>query len=104
LSLCYAALHSDRVRNLITCVTSVDFHADQREEKLDWGFMNVWTQNLSAEDIALLIPAPASKAVSDRLGTKDYTAASVPGGHIEIFCSRNQQKLRTMIADWLKAR
>jgi polyhydroxyalkanoate synthase len=211
LSLCYAALHPDKVRNLITCVTPVDFHADQREERLDRGFMNVWTRNLSAEDIDLLIdtlgnipgevggalfslmtplrtlakynltllevgqdraklanflrmekwladrpahpgeagrqwlkdlyqhnklvhselevggrtvnlkavnmpvlnifsetdhiiPAPASKAMGDRLGTKDYTAASVSGGHIGIFCSRNQQKLRTLIADWLKAR
>jgi hypothetical protein len=42
--------------------------------------------------------------MGDRLGTKDYTAASVSGGHIGIFCSRNQQKLRTLIADWLKAR
>jgi poly[(R)-3-hydroxyalkanoate] polymerase subunit PhaC len=211
LSLCYAALHPDRVRNLITCVTPVDFHADQREQKLDRGFMNVWTRNLSPEDIDLLIdtlgnipgevggamfslmtplrtlakynltllevgqdraklanflrmekwladrpphpgeagrqwlkdlyqhnklvrgelevggrtvdlkainmpvlnifsetdhiiPAPASQAMGDRLGTQDYTAASVSGGHIGIFCSRNQQKLRTLIADWLKAR
>ena len=42
--------------------------------------------------------------MGDRLGTKDYTAAAVPGGHIGIFCSRNQTKIRTLIADWLKAR
>ena len=211
LSLCYAALHPDKVRNLITCVTPTDFHADRHEEKLHQGFMNVWTRNLSGEDIDLLIdtlgnipgevggamfslmtplrtlakynltllevgqdraklanflrmekwladrpahpgeagrqwlkdlyqdnklvngelevggrkvdlkaitmpvlniysetdhiiPAPASKAMGDRLGTKDYTATAVPGGHIGIFCSRNQTKLRTLIADWLKAR
>ncbi len=211
LSLCYAALHPDRVRNLITCVTPIDFHADQGEEKLDRGFMNVWTRNLSEQDIDLLIdtmgnipgevggamfslmtplrtlakynltllevgqdraklanflrmekwladrpahpgeagrqwlkdlyqhnrlvqsalevggrrvdlqaitmpvlnifsetdhiiPAPASKAMEGRLGTGDYTAASVPGGHIGIFCSRNQQKLRALIAEWLTAR
>ncbi len=211
LSLCYAALHPDKVRNLVTCVTPLDFHADQREEKLDRGFMNVWTRNLSDEDIDLLIdtmgnipgevggalfslmtplrtlakynltllevgqdraklanflrmekwladrpahpgeagrqwlkdlyqhnrlvqgelvvggrkvdlkaitmpvlniysetdhiiPAPASKGMGEKVGTKDYTGAAVSGGHIGIFCSRNQQKLRALIADWLEAR
>ena len=55
LSLCYAALHPERVRNLVTCVTPVDFHADVEDEKLDRGFMNVWTRNLSPSDIDLLI-------------------------------------------------
>jgi polyhydroxyalkanoate synthase len=211
LSLCYAALHPDKVRNLITCVTPVDFHADLLEEHPERGFMNVWTRNLSAEDIDLLvdtmgnlpgevggamfsimtpvrslakynltlmevgqdraklmnflrmekwladrpahtgesarqwlkdlyqhnrlahgdlvvggrrvdlgavtmpvlniysetdhiIPAPASKALADRVGTKDYTAAAVSGGHIGIFCSRSQDKLHAQIVGWLKAR
>ncbi|HET6185100.1 MAG TPA: alpha/beta fold hydrolase [Acetobacteraceae bacterium] len=211
LSLCYAALHPERVRNLITCVTPVDFHADKAEERLNRGFMNVWTRNLSPEDIDLLvdtmgnvpgevggamfslmtplrtlakynltllevgqdraalanflrmekwladrpahpgeaarqwlkdlyqrnllaknellvggrrvdlksvtmpvlniysetdhiIPAPASRAMGDRLGSKDYTAQAVPGGHIGMFCSRNQSKLQTLLTEWLKAR
>jgi len=44
LSLCYAALHPDSVRNLITVVTPVDFHADQADERIETGFMNVWTR------------------------------------------------------------
>lgn len=211
LSLCYAALHPDKLRNLITCVTPVDFHADKSGEQLDRGFMNVWTRNLSPADIDLLvdtmgnipgevggamfslmtpfrtlakynltlteagqdrakllnflrmekwlsdrpphtgeaarqwlkdlyqenklakgelviggrkvdlkavtmpvlniytetdhvIPAPASLAMRERVGTKDYTEAAVSGGHIGIFVSRNQQKLRDQIVGWLDAR
>ncbi|KQT58531.1 hypothetical protein ASG52_21710 [Methylobacterium sp. Leaf456] len=55
LSLCYTALHADKIRNLVTCVTPVDFHADRCEAKLERGFMNVWTRNLEAGDIDLLI-------------------------------------------------
>lgn len=55
LSLIYAALHPRRVRNLVTCVTPVDFHADRCAERLDRGFMNVWTRNLDPADIDLLV-------------------------------------------------
>ena len=55
IALCYAALHLQRVRNLITCVTPIDFHADKDEERLDRGFMNVWTRGLTAGDIDLLV-------------------------------------------------
>jgi poly[(R)-3-hydroxyalkanoate] polymerase subunit PhaC len=55
IALCYAALHQERVRNLITCVTPVDFHADKDEERLDHGFMNVWTRGFTAGDIDLLV-------------------------------------------------
>ena len=55
LSLLYAALHPSRVRNLVTCVTPVDFHADRSAERLDHGFMNVWTRNLDPADIDLLV-------------------------------------------------
>ena len=211
LSLCYAALHPEKVRNLITCVTPVDFHADRCDEQLERGFMNVWTRNLNPEDIDLLvdaignvpgevggamfslmtpfrslakynltlmevgqdraklmnflrmekwladrpdhtaeaarqwlkslyqenklargelvlsgqtidlrhvtmpvlniysqtdhiIPAPASTALRERVGTKDYTEAPVTGGHIGIFVGRNQSKLREQIAGWLQSR
>lgn len=57
LSLCYAALHPDSVRNLVTVVTPVDFHADQQDERIETGFMNVWTRGLAAADIDLLIQA-----------------------------------------------
>ena len=211
LSLCYAALYPRKVRNLITCVTPVDFHADRGNEQLDRGFMNVWTRNLSPEDIDLLIdtlgnlpgeiggamfslmtpfrslakynltllevgqdraklmnflrmekwladrpvhtgesarqwlkelyqqnklargelvvggrkvdlrsvtmpvlniytetdhiiPSPASRAMRGRLGTKDYTEAAVSGGHIGIFVSRAQEKLRDQIVNFLEPR
>jgi len=55
LSLCYAALHPRRIRNLITAVTPVDFHADQEDERADRGFMNVWTRAVSGSDIDRLV-------------------------------------------------
>jgi poly[(R)-3-hydroxyalkanoate] polymerase subunit PhaC len=57
LSLCYAALHPKKIRNLITAVTPVDFHADQKDERADTGFMNVWTRALEPQDLDLLIEA-----------------------------------------------
>ena len=64
LSLCYAALHGDKVRTLITCVTPVDFHADSRNAHPERGFMNVWTRNLDEADIDLMVD----------------TVGNVPGG------------------------
>jgi polyhydroxyalkanoate synthase subunit PhaC len=57
LSLCYAALHRENVRNLITVATPVDFHIDQDQERTDTGFVNVWTRGLAAKDIDLLVDA-----------------------------------------------
>ena len=57
LSLCYAALHRERTRNLITLATPVDFHVDREQERTDTGFVNVWTRGLAAEDIDLLVDA-----------------------------------------------
>lgn len=55
LSLCYAALHPGRVRNLITAVTPVDFHADKEVGSIDRGFMNVWARSLRPEDIDRMV-------------------------------------------------
>ena len=55
LSLCYTALHPGRVRNLVTTVTPVDFHADQAEDRIDRGFMNVWARSLQPADIDRLV-------------------------------------------------
>jgi polyhydroxyalkanoate synthase len=41
-SLCYSALHPDKVENLITMVTPVDFHVRD-------GLLNVWAQQLDAD-------------------------------------------------------
>jgi polyhydroxyalkanoate synthase len=55
LSLCYTALHPGRVRNLITTVTPVDFHADKESDRIDRGFMNVWARSLQPADIDRLV-------------------------------------------------
>jgi polyhydroxyalkanoate synthase len=57
LSILYAALHREKVRNLVTLVTPVDFHADQAKERLEHGFMNVWMRGLTHEDVDMLIDA-----------------------------------------------
>jgi len=56
-SLCYSALFPDNVRNLITSITPVDFHGDQRDDRLSHGYINLWTRNLDAEDIDLMVDA-----------------------------------------------
>ena len=55
ISLCYTALNPARIRNLITTVTPVDFHADQAENRIDRGFMNIWARSLEPEDIDRLV-------------------------------------------------
>ena len=55
MSLCYAALHPDRIRNLVTTVTPVDFHADKAVDRIDRGFMNVWARSLQPADIDRLV-------------------------------------------------
>lgn len=211
LSLCYSALHGDKIRNLITCVTPVDFHADRCDEKLERGFMNVWTRQLEGRDVDLLIdtvgnvpgevggmmfsmmtpfrslakynltlmdagqdrdklmnflrmekwlsdrpdhtgasarqwlkelyqenklfagtfeidgrtvdlgeitmpvlnfytetdsiiPAPATKAMGQVIGSDDYAEAQINGGHIGVFVSRNQAKFSEQILGWLEKR
>jgi polyhydroxyalkanoate synthase len=55
LSLIYTSLYPEKIRNLITCVTPVDFHADKTNNRVDRGFMNVWVNNLSPDEIDLMI-------------------------------------------------
>ena len=49
--------HSSRrgCKNLVLTVTPLDFHADQAEEKLEHGFINVWTRSLTAQDVDQMI-------------------------------------------------
>lgn len=56
-SLCHAALHADKVRNLILAVTPVDFHGDKIEGQPHQGFMNVWARGLDRSDIDLMAEA-----------------------------------------------
>ena len=45
-SLCYSALHPEKVRNLITMVTPVDFHVD---EGADCGLLNAWARHMDID-------------------------------------------------------
>ncbi|MDA7416916.1 class III poly(R)-hydroxyalkanoic acid synthase subunit PhaC [Xenophilus arseniciresistens] len=56
-SLCYAALHPQRIRNLILTITPVDFHQDQAEGRPGHGLINLWARSLEDEDIERLIEA-----------------------------------------------
>lgn len=50
-SLCYAALHPEKIDNLILMVTPVDFHAKGPNEPLGHGLINLWSQNLDGRDV-----------------------------------------------------
>lgn len=56
-SICYSALYPDNVKNLMTSITPVDFHGDERDNQLSHGYINLWTRNLEAEDIDLMVDA-----------------------------------------------
>lgn len=52
-----------------------------------------------------LVPPDASKAMADKVGTKDYTELSFPVGHIGIYVSAKVQKqVPPLIASWLDER
>lgn len=53
----YAAKHPEKVKNLILTITPIDFHGDQEDEDESHGFINLWTRNLTDEDINRLIAA-----------------------------------------------
>ena len=55
LTICYAALHPKRVRNLIVTITPVDFHADRDEGRADRGFVNLWTRSADEGDIRRIV-------------------------------------------------
>jgi polyhydroxyalkanoate synthase len=54
-TLAYAALEPTRVHNLVMIITPLDFHADQNNEDLEKGFINVWTRSLTREDVDRMI-------------------------------------------------
>ncbi len=200
-SLCYSALHPDKVKNLVTMVTPVDFQTPDNMlshwvqqidadlvvdtlgnvpgEMLNWTFLNLkpyqlmgqkylglldtlddpealknflrmekwifdspdqageafrqfikdfYQQNkllkggleigepVSLKDITMpvlnvfaeqdhLVPPDASRAMRGKLGTKDYTELSFPGGHIGIYVSGKAQKtVPPAIGKWLDER
>jgi polyhydroxyalkanoate synthase subunit PhaC len=56
----YAALEPERVNALVLTITPIDFHADTGEERLGYGFINLWTRTLPPEEIDRLIDAHGS--------------------------------------------
>lgn len=56
-SICYAALHPEKVKNLILLVTPVDLHADIGNERPGAGYLNLWTRASSDEELNSLIDA-----------------------------------------------
>jgi polyhydroxyalkanoate synthase subunit PhaC len=54
-TVCYAALHPDKVRNLVVTITPIDFHADVKDKAAHHGFINLWTRSLDPADIDKLV-------------------------------------------------
>src|SRR5277367_6018054 len=52
---CYAALHPEKVKNLVITITPIDFHADVKDKAAHHGFLNIWTRSLDPEDIDRLV-------------------------------------------------
>ncbi|MGI9388182.1 MAG: class III poly(R)-hydroxyalkanoic acid synthase subunit PhaC [Methyloligellaceae bacterium] len=53
----YAAQHPKKVNNLILTITPIDFHGDRDDDDPTHGFINLWTRNLTDDDIHHLIDA-----------------------------------------------
>jgi polyhydroxyalkanoate synthase len=54
-TVCYAALHPAKVKNLVTTITPIDFHADVNDKAAHHGFINLWTRSLDPADIDKLV-------------------------------------------------
>ncbi|HZR73250.1 class III poly(R)-hydroxyalkanoic acid synthase subunit PhaC [Bradyrhizobium sp.] len=54
---CYAALHPDKVKNLVLTITPIDFHADSEDPAEHHGFLNIWTRSLRSADVDNLVDA-----------------------------------------------
>lgn len=53
----YASLYPEKVKNLILTITPIDFHGDNNDTDPSHGLLNVWTRNLTDEDIDRLVEA-----------------------------------------------
>jgi len=56
-SLCYAALHPEKIKNLIVTVTPVDFHADAGSTERGSGYVNRWMRAWREEDVDQMVDA-----------------------------------------------
>ncbi len=57
---CYAALEPAKVAALVLAITPIDFHADGGEDRLGFGFINLWTRSLAPGDVDRLVEAHGS--------------------------------------------
>ncbi len=51
----YAARYPEKVSNLVVSITPIDFAADREDDDPGRGFINLWTRNLSSQDIERMI-------------------------------------------------
>jgi len=56
----YAALYPNKIKDMILAITPIDFHADQEEDKLEHGFINVWVRNVGEEAIDRIVETNGS--------------------------------------------
>jgi polyhydroxyalkanoate synthase len=71
---------------------------------VDLGDITVPVLNVYAKDDHIIPPA-TSRALADKVGSKDYTELALPGGHVGIFVGGRSQKLfAPAVAEWLTAR
>jgi polyhydroxyalkanoate synthase len=54
-TVCHAALHPQNVKNLAITITPIDFHADIGGDRIEHGFINLWTRSLAPKDIDRLV-------------------------------------------------
>src|ERR1700747_1077419 len=54
-TVCYAALHPEKVKNLVITITPIDFHADVDDKAAHHGFINLWTRRPDPADIDKLV-------------------------------------------------
>ena len=64
LSLCHAALHPHKVRNLVLTVTPIDFHGDKAAPEAAGGYMNRWARALNGADIDALVDSTGNASGS----------------------------------------
>ena len=90
-----------------------DFYQDNKliegglkigDHEVDLANLKIPVLNIFAEQDHL-VPPDASRALEKKVGTKDYTELSFPGGHIGIYVSGSAQKtIPPVIGEWLDER
>ncbi|MFP4080041.1 MAG: class III poly(R)-hydroxyalkanoic acid synthase subunit PhaC [Ectothiorhodospira sp.] len=74
------------------------------DHEVDLGRVTMPVLNIFAEQDHL-VPPDASRAMENKVGTKDYTELSFPGGHIGIYVSGKAQKMvPPAIGEWVGKR